>query len=187
LDEIQAAFLDIKLKYLDSENQIRRQIAQYYFEYIKNPKVIMPIPDDYLLNKYSARPPVYNTKINTPASNNYQSNNEIFFRNHELNINIQINRNLPTSILNIKSHVWHLFVIRHPDRDKLQHHLANNGIQTLIHYPIAPHKQMAYSEYNEISLPITEKLHREVLSLPMSPVLSDQEIELIVNSVNDFL
>ena len=81
-------------------------------------------------------------------------------------------------------HVWHLFVIRCPNRDRLQQHLTDNGIQTLIHYPIPPHKQRAYYQWNDITLPITEQIHREVLSLPISPVTSIQAAHETVCRVN---
>lgn len=84
------------------------------------------------------------------------------------------------------SHVFHLFVIRHPKRDKLQKYLAENGIQTLIHYPIPPHKQRAYKEWNGLIFPITEKIHNEVLSVPMSPVLIFSEIQKTVEIINEF-
>lgn len=138
LDEIQAAILDVKLKYLDIENQRRRQIAAYYCSNIKNDKIILPI-------------------------------------NH-----------LPLTINNYKEHVWHLFVIRTPNRDQLQQYLADNGVQTLIHYPIPPHKQNAYKEWNEMSFPITEKIHKEVLSLPISAVMEDWEVEKVCCLINDF-
>ncbi len=84
------------------------------------------------------------------------------------------------------SHVWHLFVIRHSNREQLQNYLAEKGIQTLIHYPIPPHKQIAYKDLNNDTLPITEKIHSEVLSLPISPVISDAEIRYIVETINNF-
>lgn len=84
------------------------------------------------------------------------------------------------------SHVWHLFVIRTSERDKLQQYLHENNIQTLIHYPIPPHKQKAYPEWNELSYPITEKIHEEVLSLPISPVMSDYEVSTIVEIITRF-
>ena len=136
LDEIQAAFLDIKLKYLDQENQIRRDIAQYYNGNINHPEIILP------------------------TSNTQQ--------------------------LIAKSHVWHLFVIRTPNREKLQQHLTQNGIQSLIHYPIPPNKQKAYCDWNKMSLPITKKIHEEVISLPMSPVMDEFEIYKIVNALNAY-
>lgn len=84
------------------------------------------------------------------------------------------------------SHIWHLFVIRCRYRDALQKFLADNNIQTVIHYPIPPHKQKSYIEYNELGLPITEKIHNEVLSLPISPVLTEKEIGKIVEVINAF-
>lgn len=83
-------------------------------------------------------------------------------------------------------HVWHLFVIRSSKRDQLQQYLTDNGIQTLIHYPIPPHQQLAYKEWNELSFPITEKIHQEVLSLPMSPVMSENEISKTINFLNEY-
>lgn len=85
-----------------------------------------------------------------------------------------------------KEHVWHLFVIRTEERSALQEYLLEKGIQTMIHYPIPPHKQEAYSEWNEQSFPLTEKIHEEVLSLPMSPVLTDKEVETIIDAINSF-
>lgn len=133
LDEIQAAVLDVKLKYIDSENDIRRKIAQRYIAEITNSKVILPQdPDDS------------------------------------------------------KEHVWHLFVIRTEKRDSLQEYLTENGIQTVIHYPIPPHKQKAYVEWNEMTYPISEKIHNEVLSLPVSPVMSQDEVTKIIEIINNF-
>ena len=132
LDEIQAAVLDIKLKYLDKDNSHRRQIAKYYRENIKNPAVILP------------------------------------------------------ETYNENAHVWHIFAIRTEERDRLQEYLKENGIETLIHYPIPPHKQPAYKEWESMSLPITEKIHKEVLSIPMSPVLTDDEVRETVDVLNDF-
>lgn len=83
-------------------------------------------------------------------------------------------------------HVWHLFVIRHSRRDKLRKYLSDNGIQTLIHYPIPPHRQRAYNEYNNNQLPVTDKINREVLSLPISPVIKQDELDLIVEMLNKF-
>lgn len=84
------------------------------------------------------------------------------------------------------SHVVHLFVIRSKYRDELIKHLENNNIQTLIHYPIAPHKQNAYKEWNNRNYPITEQIHKEVLSLPMYPVLNDDKVEQVIYAVNSF-
>lgn len=84
------------------------------------------------------------------------------------------------------SHVVHIFVIRSPYRDELAQHLEKNGVQTLIHYPIAPHKQVAYKEWNDRIYPITEKIHREVLSLPMYATLRDAEVEQVIRAINSF-
>jgi dTDP-4-amino-4,6-dideoxygalactose transaminase len=149
LDEIQAAFLNVKLKYLDAENQHRRQIAEYYCENIQKPDIILPVSPDF---------------FNIP----------------------QLTPNPKTQTPNPLSHVWHLFVIRHPHRDALQKHLSENGIQTLIHYPIPPHKQLAYKQWKDFSFPVTEKIHNEVISLPMSPVLTDDEIKKVVQVINQY-
>ncbi|MBS7562443.1 DegT/DnrJ/EryC1/StrS family aminotransferase [Pseudomonas sp. RC4D1] len=85
-----------------------------------------------------------------------------------------------------QAHVWHLFVVRCERRDELQKFLTEQGVQTLIHYPIPPHKQQAYAAYGSLSLPTTETIHREVLSLPISPVMSDDEIAAVVRAVNAF-
>ena len=84
-------------------------------------------------------------------------------------------------------HVFHLFVIMNDKRDHLKIALESNGIQTLIHYPLPPHKQKAYKEWNEISYPITEKIHKQVLSLPIGPYLSTNEAEYVVKNVLNFL
>jgi dTDP-4-amino-4,6-dideoxygalactose transaminase len=83
-----------------------------------------------------------------------------------------------------KSHVFHLFPVFSDRRDDLQNFLIENGVQTLIHYPIPPHKQTCYQEFNNLSFPITEKIHAEELSLPISPVMTSSEIEIVVESVN---
>ena len=94
--------------------------------------------------------------------------------------------NNKSTIINNKSHVWHIFVIRHSDRDRLQNYLKDNGIQTLVHYPIPPHKQAAYKDCNNMIFPITEEIHKDILSLPMSPVMKDSEVERIVQIINKF-
>ncbi len=83
-------------------------------------------------------------------------------------------------------HVFHLFTVRCARRDELQSYLKANGIQTLIHYPIPPHKQQAYAEWNDRSFPITERIHREILSLPISPVMTDDEVKQVIDVVNGF-
>ena len=130
LDEIQAAMLSVKLKYLDSEIEKRKEVANYYIKNIKNKNITLPIV--------------------------------------------------------ITNSVWHLFVIRTQRRDGLQEYLLNNGIQTLIHYPIPPHKQGAYAEWNGESYPISEKIHNEILSLPISGVQSLKDTQQIVQVINDF-
>ena len=137
MDEIQATFLDIKLKYLDYENQYRREIAQYYCAQINNSNIILPY-------------------FTIPKS----------------------------EIKNLFSHVWHLFIIRTTQRDRLQTYLSDCGIQTLIHYPIPPHKQLAYLDWNTLSFPISEKIHSEVLSLPISQIIMKEEAEDICNKIN---
>lgn len=130
MDEMQAAFLNVKLKYVDAESSRRNEIANYYIENIKNPNVILPEAGS------------------------------------------------------IAEHVWHLFVIRTNKRDELQAYLQENGVQTLIHYPIPPHKQQCYANLNMVSLPITDQIHEEVLSLPISPVMTDEEVEKVCNVIN---
>ncbi|WP_396156907.1 DegT/DnrJ/EryC1/StrS family aminotransferase [Flavobacterium macrobrachii] len=139
LDEFQAAFLDVKLKYIDTENQYRRQIAQRYLSEINNPNIILPVP--------------VATQFATAEN---------------------------------KEHVWHLFVIRCEKRDALQNYLAEKGIQTLIHYPIPPNKQLAYKELNHLDFPITNTIHDQVLSLPISPVVTNDEVSMVIQALNSF-
>ena len=80
--------------------------------------------------------------------------------------------------------VWHVFTVRTERRDEFQKHLADNGVQTIIHYPTPPHKQEAYAEWNDLSYPITEKIHREIISLPISPVMTDEEAAYVADVVN---
>ena len=131
LDEIQAAVLDIKLKYIDNENTTRRQIAKRFINEITNTAIVLP---EY------------------PADEN--------------------------------EHVWHVFVIRSEKRDELQAYLNEKGIQTIIHYPIPPHHQKAYEEWNDLSFPISEKIHEQVLSLPISPVMNKEEVKNIIEILN---
>ena len=133
LDELQAAFLNVKLPYLDAENEKRRIIAKRYLSEIKNDKIILPFYD------------------------------------------------------NLSNHVFHLFVIRTEKRTELQTFLLDNGIQAMIHYPIPPHKQKALVSFNNLSFPLTEKIHDEVLSLPISPVLTMVEVDYIIKIVNQWI
>ncbi len=132
LDELQAAFLNIKLKYIQQDILNRRKVAQYYLENINNPEIVLP------------------------------------------------------KVINSEGHVWHLFVIRTSKREELINYMNDNGIQTLIHYPIPPHKQEAFKIYNSLSFPITEKIHNEVLSLPNGPILGNDEVINIVKILNEF-
>jgi dTDP-4-amino-4,6-dideoxygalactose transaminase len=130
LDELQAAFLRIKLRKLDEDNKRRQVIASIY----------------------------ENELVDTPLT-------------------------LPGFSIN---HVYHLYVVRTKMRNELQEFLAHEGIQTLIHYPIPPHKQEAYKEYNHLSFPITEEIHKTVLSLPMSPTLTDEQVKFVCERIKAF-
>jgi dTDP-4-amino-4,6-dideoxygalactose transaminase len=92
---------------------------------------------------------------------------------------------LPT-VADEHAHVWHLFVVRSAQRDALQRHLADQGIQTLIHYPVPPHRQPAYASLQHLSLPVTEALHQEVLSLPMGPTMSDADVQAVIDACQRF-
>jgi len=82
--------------------------------------------------------------------------------------------------------VWHLFVVKTKFRTQLSDFLSKAGIQTLIHYPIPPHKQQAYAEFNEQSYPLTESIHQEVLSIPMDPTMTDAQIDYVIQKMNEF-
>ena len=132
LDEIQAAMLRVKLRYLDKEIQARQTVAQTYLKGINNPLIALPFVED------------------------------------------------------VNAHVWHLFVIKTLEREKLANYLTENGVQSLIHYPIPPHHQDAYQEWNNKSFIISEKMHEQVLSLPLSRVLERLDFEKIIQLCNDF-
>ena len=134
LDEIQAAILSVKLKYLDKENRRRIEIANYYCDNIKNEKITIP-------KKHHSDP---------------------------------------------LSHVYHLFVIRTKDRNHLKEYLMENGIGSDIHYPIPPHKQLAYKEWANHSYPISEKIHETVLSIPAGLHLADGDVEKITAVLNRY-
>lgn len=137
LDEIQAAILSVKLKYLDKETKHRRKIANIYLNEIKQTSIKLPLIDG-------------------------------------------------KDSLSDLGHVWHLFVIQTTKRDELQKHLSKNEIQTLIHYPIPPHKQAAYKEWEDLYMPVSEELHRCVISLPISPIMKEEDARLVVEIVNSF-
>lgn len=132
LDEIQAAILGVKLKYIDQDNNRRKEVARCYINNIDNKNIKLPSVQDW------------------------------------------------------DAHVFHLFPILCKQRDELQNHLKINEVETLIHYPIPPHKQKAYQEWNDMHLPITEKIHSEELSLPISQVINDEEVKRVVSAVNSF-
>ncbi|MDK9758868.1 DegT/DnrJ/EryC1/StrS family aminotransferase, partial [Vibrio sp. D173a] len=85
-----------------------------------------------------------------------------------------------------EGHVWHLFVLRTSDRPALMEHLVKNGIQTLIHYPTPPHQQAAYQDFSHLSLPLTERVQQEVISIPMDPTLSIDQAKEIIFAINKF-
>jgi len=109
-----------------------------------------------------------------------------YYCQHITNPNIILpNNNVESGTFNL-AHVWHLFVIRCENRSHLQEYLLQNGVQTLIHYPIPPHKQKAYAEYHNMSFKITEQIHNEVLSLPISPVMDISDIKVVVDKLNSY-
>ena len=132
LDEIQAAVLNVKLKYLDEDNKKRREISKYYRENIRNPKIILP--------------------------KTYDEN----------------------------SHVWHVFAVRTENRDEFQKYLSDNEIQTIIHYPTPPHKQEAYREWSNLSYPISEEIHSTIISIPISPVMTEDEVKKVLEVINEY-
>lgn len=132
LDEIQAAVLDVKLKYLEEDNAHRKLIAKYYYEHISHPLVSLPARLDDAQN------------------------------------------------------VYHLFPILCQRRDEMQAYLKENGVGTLIHYPIPPHRQECYPELAHYSLPMTEKLAREELSIPIGPCISEAQAAQVVSLINSF-
>jgi len=111
---------------------------------------------------------------------------EIYGRHINNPLIILPNLNIPDSFSKELSHVWHIFALRLKNRDKFQEFLLQNGIQTMVHYPIPPHKQQAYKSMNDTTYPITEKIHEEVISLPLNQNLENYEVEQIIKSVNGF-
>lgn len=132
LDDVQAAFLRIKLPFLDSDNKRRREIAKLYLSEINNTKIKLPV------NKKD------------------------------------------------DSHVFHQFVVQVENREDFINYLTTNEIGTLIHYPIPPHQQEALSDYSKLSFPITEKIHKQVISIPISPVLGNDDVKRIIEVLNSF-
>ncbi|WP_296380978.1 DegT/DnrJ/EryC1/StrS family aminotransferase [Winogradskyella sp.] len=132
LDDMQAAFLSVKLKSLDEDNQRRRTIANQYLDGIKNSKIRLPF---------------YNGSDN---------------------------------------HVFYAFVVEVDNRDNFVQFLNKNTIQSLIHYPIPPHQQKALSEFSYLKLPLTEKIHKRIISLPISPVMTDKEVQTVIDVLNTY-
>ena len=132
LDEIQAAVLDVKLKYLVEDNAHRKEVAKYYIENINNPLITLP------------------------------------------------------DTLPYESNAFHLFPVLCEKRDELQKYLEENGVGTVIHYPIPPHKQECYKEWNEMSLHITEYIADHELSLPIGPSITMEEVAVVTNLINKF-
>lgn len=134
LDEIQAAVLDVKLKYLEADNAHRKQVANYYYDYISNPLIVLPdrLPDE--------------------------------------------------------QNAYHLFpiLVGGGKRDALCDYLEQNGVGTVVHYPIAPHKQECYREWNSMSLPITEYIADHELSLPIGPSISEKDVLMVTDFINRF-
>lgn len=93
---------------------------------------------------------------------------------------------LPSPCSDPAENVWHVYPIRTPERNHLREYLSREGIGTMVHYPIPPHKQQAYSEWNDRTYPISERIHREILSLPMSPILTDEEVKRVVDVLNAY-
>ena len=94
---------------------------------------------------------------------------------------------LPQVPSDAKENVWHVYPIRTPERNNLREYLSRHGIATMVHYPIPPHQQQAYSEWNDLSFPISERIHREILSLPMSPLMTDDEIRRVIEVLNAYV
>ena len=136
LDEMQAAILRVKLRYIEPETNIRRKIAKIYFEKLTNPHIRQPYLE---FNQFE----------------------------------------------NGSNHVFHLYVIRCKSRNHLVKHLLSQGVGTLIHYPIAPANQLAFKNEDLGSYPTTEKIHKEVLSLPIGSHLSDEDVLKVVQAVNE--
>lgn len=139
LDEIQAAWLRVKLPHLDADNARRAEVAARYCREIANPAVKLPAED--------ARRETGDGRL---------------------------------------GNVWHVFPVRVERRDAFEAYLTEKGIQTVIHYPIPPHRQPAYTEWHGLSLPITEKIHETVISLPISPVMTDDEVGEVIAAVNGY-
>ena len=130
IDEIQAAVLDVKLLYLDDENNRRKEIASLYINKVQNPLIHLPLSE--------------------------------------------------------RDSVWHIFPVFCERRDELQQYLRENGVETQIHYPIPPHKQQCFKEWNQQSFPITEQIHSQELSIPCHQAMTKEEVDMIIDLLNSF-
>ena len=130
IDEIQAAVLDVKLLYLDDENNRRKEIASLYINKVQNPLIHLPLSE--------------------------------------------------------RDSVWHIFPVFCERRDELQQYLRENGVETQIHYPIPPHKQQCFKEWNQQSFSITEQIHSQELSIPCHQAMTKEEVDMIIDLLNSF-
>ena len=130
IDELQAAVLDVKLLYLDDENNRRKEIASLYINKVQNPLIHLPLSE--------------------------------------------------------RDSVWHIFPVFCEHRDELQQYLRENGVETQIHYPIPPHKQQCFKEWNQLSFPITEQIHSQELSIPCHQAMTKEEVDMIIDLLNSF-
>ena len=130
IDELQAAVLDVKLRYLDDENSRRKEIASLYINKVKNPLIHLSLSE--------------------------------------------------------RDSVWHIFPVFCEHRDELQQYLRENGVETQIHYPIPPHKQQCFKEWNQLSFPITEQIHSQELSIPCHQAMTKEEVYMIIDLLNSF-
>jgi dTDP-4-amino-4,6-dideoxygalactose transaminase len=130
IDELQAAVLDVKLRYLDDENSRRKEIASLYINKVKNPLIHLSLSE--------------------------------------------------------RDSVWHIFPVFCEHRDELQQYLRENGVETQIHYPIPPHKQQCFKEWNQLSFPITEQIHSQELSIPCHQAMTKEEVDMIIDLLNSF-
>jgi dTDP-4-amino-4,6-dideoxygalactose transaminase len=132
LDELQAGFLNIKLRSLDDENRQRQQVAAQYISQLSNANIQLP------------------------------------------------------SAAEESGHVWHIFPVMVVSRAHFRQYLMDNGIETLIHYPVPPYKQKAYAEYNHLSFPVTETIHENEVSIPLYPYMKPEEVNYVIGILNNY-
>ncbi len=171
LHELQAAILRVKLKYLDEDTKKRQQVARWYLEGLGAGSGEQGAGSGEQgagsrEQKIPHAPGPMPHASSTPAPRS----------------TLPAQLTLPV-VLDGNNHVFHLFVVRHPERDRIMAELAAKGIQTAIHYPIPPHKQQAFKEWNHLSFLISEMIHEQVFSLPMSPVLTQEDVQAVVQAI----